>query len=201
MTTPFQKADGEIIERNAGTPQGGVISPVLANLFLHYAFDDYMTKEFSNIPWVRYADDGVTHCSSLKQAKYLKKKLIERFQVFGLELNIEKTKIICCKDDDRKGEYSTTSFDFLGYTLRPRGSKNKYGKYFLNFLPAISDKAKKSIRKEVRSWKLQLKVDKSLEDISNMFNRKIQGWINYYGHFYRSEMNGVLRYINEKLNN
>lgn len=151
LRTPFQKADGEIIERSAGTPQGGVISPVLANLFLHYAFDDYMTKEFPNVPWVRYADDGVTHCSSLKQAKYLKRKLVERFRLFGLELNIKKTKIVYCKDEDRKEDYPTTSFDFLGYTFCPRGSKNKYGKFFLNFLPAISDKAKKAIRKEVRS--------------------------------------------------
>lgn len=200
LITPFQKEDGEMIERNAGTPQGGVISPVLANLFLHYTFDDYMTKEFPSIPWVRYADDGVAHCTSLKQANYLQRKLIERFRLFGLELNLEKTKIVYCKDDDRRGNYPITSFDFLGYTFRSRGSKNKYGKYFLNFLPAISDKAKKAIRKEVRSWKLQLKNDKSIEDISHMFNKKIQGWINYYGHFYRSEMYGVLRYINKRLN-
>ncbi|WP_249029613.1 group II intron reverse transcriptase/maturase [Tannockella kyphosi] len=199
LTTPFQKEDGTKIERRSGTPQGGVISPVLANLFLHYTFDEYMTKQFPNIPWVRYADDGVTHCVSLKQAQYLLKKLEERFQLLGLELNLEKTKIVYCKDDDRKEEYPNVSFDFLGYTFRARGSKNKYGKYFVNFLPAISDKAKKAIRKEVRSWKIQFKVDKSLEDIANMFNKKIQGWINYYGHFYKSEMYDVLRYINRRL--
>lgn len=199
LVAPFQKEDGSKIERKAGTPQGGVISPVLANLFLHYAFDDFMGKEFPNIPWARYADDGITHCTTLKQAKYLQRRLIERFQLFGLELNVEKTKIVYCKDEDRKSEYSATSFDFLGYTFRSRGSKNKYGKYFLNFLPAISDKDKKAIRKEVRKWKVQHKVDKSLEDISYMFNKKIQGWINYYGHFYKSEMYSVLRYINKRL--
>lgn len=199
LKTPFQMEDETLVERTAGTPQGGGISPVLANLFLHYTFDDFMTKEFPTIPWARYADDGIAHCASLKQAKYLQRRLEERFQLFGLELNLEKTKIVYCKDDDRKGNYPNISFDFLGYTFRPRHSKNKYGKFFTNFLPAISDKAKKAIRKEVRSWRLQLKADKALEDISNMFNKKIQGWINYYGHFYKSEMYSVLRYINSCL--
>lgn len=196
LTAPFQMEDGEIIPRTSGTPQGGVISPVLANLFLHYTFDDFMVRQFPTIPWERYADDGVTHCTSLKQAKYLQRKLEERFKQCGLELNLEKTKIVYCKDDDRKGNYSNISFDFLGYTFRPRHSNSKYGKFFTNFLPAISEKAKKAIRKEVRGWRLQLKVDKDLWDISKMFNKKIQGWINYYSHFYKSEMYGVLRYIN-----
>lgn len=199
LKTPFQMEDETLVERTAGTPQGGVISPVLANLFLHYTFDDFMTKEFPTIPWARYADDGIAHCASLKQAKYLQRRLEERFQLFGLELNLEKTKIVYCKDDDRKENYPNISFDFLGYTFRQRHSKNKYGKFFTNFLPAISDKAKKAIRNEVRSWRLQFKADKALEDISNMFNKKIQGWINYYGHFYKSEMYSVLRYINSCL--
>ncbi len=111
-------------------------------------------------------------------------------------MNLDKTKIVYCKDKSRKGNHEHTSFDFLGYTFRPRQAKNKYGKFFTNFFPAISEKAKKSIRKEVRSWKLQLKPDKNLWDIANMFNRKIQGWINYYTHFYKSEIYDVLRYIN-----
>lgn len=196
LTAPFQKEDGTLEPRMAGTPQGGVISPVLANLFLHYTFDKFMEKEFPNVPWARYADDGVTHCGSLKQAKYLLKRLCERFKQCGLELNLEKTRIVYCKDEDRKGDHPDTAFDFLGYTFRPRGAKNKRGKYFTNFLPAMSDKAKKAIREEVCSWKLQLKNDKSLTDIANMFNSKIQGWINYYSHFYKSEIYKVLRYIN-----
>ena len=196
LEAPFQMEEGTIVPRTSGTPQGGVISPVLANLFLHYAFDDFMSKEFPTIPWARYADDGVTHCVSLKQAQYLQHKLQERFAKFGLELNLEKTKIVYCKDEDRTGNHEYTSFDFLGYTFRPRHAKNKYGKFFTNFLPAIGEKAKKSIRKEVRNWKLQLKPDKDLWDLSNMFNRKIQGWINYYTHFYKSEIYDVLRYIN-----
>ena len=199
LVAPFQYEDGTIVTRTAGTPQGGVISPVLSNLFLHYVFDDFMTKEFPSIPWARYADDGVTHCVSLKQAKYLQRRLEERFKKYGLELNLEKTRIVYCKDDDRKGTYENTSFDFLGYTFRPRHAKSKYGKYFTSFLPAVSKKAQKAIRKEVKRWRLQLKNDKSIVDIANMFNKKIQGWINYYSHFYKTELYKVLRYINSCL--
>ena len=199
LTASFKMGNGELVPRNSGTPQGGVISSVLANLFLHYVFDDFMTKEFKTIPWARYADDGITHCVSLKQAKYLQGRLQERFEEYGLQLNLDKTKIVYCKDDGRKGSYKNISFDFLGYTFKPRGAKSKYGKYFTSFLPAMADKAKKSIRIQVRSWKLQLKVDKDLWDISDMFNKKIQGWINYYTHFYKTEMYAVLRYINNAL--
>lgn len=199
LKTPFQMQDGTLQERTSGTPQGGVISPVLANLFLHYAFDNFMKLNFSTIPFERYADDGVAHCVSLKQAEYLIKVLDKRFKQCGLELNLDKTKIVYCKDSDRQLEYDNISFDFLGYTFRPRGSKNKRDKIFLNFLPAISDKAQKAIRKEIRSWKLQLKVDKNIVDIANIFNNKIQGWINYYSHYYKSELYETLKYINKCL--
>lgn len=199
LKTPFKMQDGTIVERIAGTPQGGVISPVLANLFLHYVFDDFMSKEFPNISWVRYADDGALNCVSIKQAKYIIKVLDKRFKTFGLELNLDKTKIVYCKDEDRTGNYENVSFDFLGYTFKPREAKNKYGKMFRNFLPAISDKAQKEIIEEIRNWKLQLKSDKTINDIANMFNSKIQGWINYYTHYYKSGINDVLRYINRCL--
>ena len=199
LKTPFEMKDGTIVERTAGTPQGGVISPVLANLFLHYVFDDFMSKEFPNIPWVRYADDGALNCVSLKQAKYIIKVLDKRFKMFGLELNLTKTKIVYCKDDDRKGNYDNISFDFLGYTFKPRHAKNKYGNFFTSFLPAMSGKAQKAVRKEIRSWKLQLKPDKTLEDIANMFNSKIQGWINYYSRYYKSEVVYTLNYLNRCL--
>ena len=199
LKAPFQMNDGTIIERTSGTPQGGVISPLLANLFLHYAFDDYMVKEFPSIQWARYADDGIAHCVSLKQAKYLLRRLQERFAKCGLEMNLEKTKIIYCKDDDRKGDYENASFDFLGYTFRPRRAKNKYGKYFISFLPAISEKAKNAIREKVRSWKLQLKPGMDLQGIANSVNSQIQGWLNHYTYFYKSEIYGVMRYINSCL--
>lgn len=199
LKTPFQMQDGTIQERRSGTPQGGVISPVLANLFLHYAFDNFMKQQFPTIPFERYADDGVAHCVSLKQAQYVIKVLDKRFKQCGLELNLDKTKIVYCKDSNRKSSYENIAFDFLGYTFKPRGAKNKRGEVYTCFLPAIADKAKKNIRKEIRSWKIQLKSDKSLVDLSLMFNSKIQGWINYYSHFYGSEVNDILEYFNDRL--
>ena len=127
------------------------------------------------------------------------KVLDKRFKKFGLELNLEKTKIVYCKDDNRKEDYENTKFDFLGYTFKPRTAMNKNNKLFTSFTPAISDKAQKEIIKEIRNWKLQLKVDKSINDIANMFNSKIQGWINYYSHYYKSGMHDALSYINKCL--
>ncbi|NDV95478.1 group II intron reverse transcriptase/maturase [Dysgonomonas sp. 521] len=199
LTTPFQLEDGTLQERSSGTPQGGVISPVLANLFLHYAFDSFMAKEYPAAWWERYADDGVLHCKTYQQAKYMKSVLQERFHLFGLELNETKTRIVYCKDADRVEEHPDISFDFLGYTFRPRLAKNKHGKIFLNYLPAISDKAIKALKEEVRSWRLQLKVTKSLNDLANMFNSRIQGWISYYGHYYKSKLIYTLRYVNQCL--
>jgi group II intron reverse transcriptase/maturase len=200
LTAPFELGDGSLLERTSGTPQGGVISPVLANLFLHYVFDKFMENEFKTIPWARYADDAVAHCTTQKQAKYLLVRLEERFGQYGLELNLEKTKIVYCKSSSRTLEYPNISFDFLGYTFRPRLSKSKKnGTFFVGFLPAIADKSKKAIRKEIRRWKLQLKTDKDLVALSKLVNSKIQGWINYYKHFYKSELHEILRYINNAI--
>ena len=196
LKTPFKMQDGTIVERTTGTPQGGVISPVLANLFMHYAFDDFMSKEYSTIQWVRYADDGVLNCVSLKQAKYIIKVLDKRFRTFGLELNLEKTKIVYCKDEHRKDNYENIAFDFVGYTFRTRSAIDKKGIRFSSFLPSMSDKAQKAIREEIRSWRIQLRVNKSLKDIANMLNCKIQGWINYYSHYYKAGINKILEYIN-----
>lgn len=196
LKTPFKMQDGTIVDRTAGTPQGGVISPVLANLFLHYVFDDFMSKEFPNIQWVRYADDGALNCVSLKQAKYIIKVLDKRFKKFGLELNLAKTRIVYCKDGDRNGNYENTSFDFLGFTFRGRQVRDKEGRNFTGFLPAISNKAQKDIRRTVRDMRLQGKVSISLKDIARILNPKIQGWINYYGRYYKSGMYKTLRYIN-----
>ena len=175
----------------------GVISPVLANLFMHYVFDDYMSKEFPSIPWVRYADDGALNCSSIHQAKYIIKVLDKRFKMFGLELNLDKTKIVYCRDSNRNNNYEQIQFDFLGFTFKPRKAKGKNGEMFTSFLPGISNKAQKSIREEARNWRLQLKVDRSIKDIAEQYNPKIQGWINYYSHFYKEELCYVLAYINK----
>jgi RNA-directed DNA polymerase len=199
LTAPFQKNDGERVARTSGTPQGGVISPVLANLFLHYVFDMWMKKNRPQNPWARYADDGIVHCRSEKEAQELVKQLGTRFQECGLELHPTKTRIVYCKDDDRAGEYSNEKFDFLGYTFRPRLAKNRYGKFFVSFLPAVSDKAAKSMRQSIHDWRMHLKPDKSIEDLSRMFNPIIRGWINYYGNFYPSWLYRVMRYLNRAL--
>jgi RNA-directed DNA polymerase len=138
-----------------------------------------MDRNAPQLPWVRYADDGLVHCRSQKEAEKLLQRLKERFAECGLELHPDKTRIVYCKDDDRKGPYGETSFDFLGYTFRPRRAKNKYGKYFVNFLPAISDESAKELRSEIHDWRMHLKSDKSIEDLSRMFNPIIRGWINY----------------------
>jgi RNA-directed DNA polymerase len=199
LKTPFQTEDGKLIERKSGTPQGGVISPVLSNLFLHYVFDKWMERNRPQNPWARYADDGVAHCRSLAEAEELLKQLNLRFAECGLEPHPDKTRIVYCKDEDRQGKYPETKFDFLGYTFRPRRSKNRYGKFFINFTPGVSRKAAKAMRQTIRGWRLHLKPDKSIEDISRMFNPVIRGWINYYGRFYKSELYSVLRHLNRAL--
>jgi len=199
LKVPFQMKDGTLKQRASGAPQGGVISPVLANLFLHYVFDDFMEKEFPTIQWARYADDGIAHCTTEKQAKYLLTRLQERFEKCGLEINLDKTKIIYCKDSNRKGTYKNISFNFLGYSFKPRKAKTKDGRFFISFLPAISEKASKNIRGKVRNWRLQSKVGKDLQYIAAMYNKEIQGWINHYTHFYKSEAYRVLQYLNQCL--
>lgn len=201
LKAPVQDGDtGELRERNLGTPQGGVVSPLLANLFLHYVFDDWMRRNHPDTPFARYADDGVVHCRSHGEAQELLERLKERFRACGLELHPEKTKLVYCKDDDRQGRYTHEKFDFLGYTFRARRSKNWRGKYFVNFSPGMSAQAATRVRQEIRSWKLPLRSDKSLADLARMFNAKIQGWINYYGRFYKSELNlKVFVHLNRKL--
>jgi RNA-directed DNA polymerase len=200
LKAPFQMQDGRIIERITGTPQGGVISPVLANLFLHYAFDMWMKRNHPQNPWARYADDGVVHCRTREEAEELLERLHKRFGECALALHPDKTRIVYCKDDDRRGEFpNETKFDFLGYTFRPRRSKNRYGKFFINFTPAVSNKACKAMRQTIRHWYLQLKPDKDLLDISRMFNPVLRGWINYYGRFYKSAMYSVMGHMNRAL--
>lgn len=199
LKAPVQLPDGTVQQRTKGTPQGGVISPLLANLFLHYTFDLWMQRNYPHIPFERYADDGICHCRTRGQAEHLLAALRKRFAECGLELHPEKTRIVHCKDDDRKGNYPETSFDFLGYTFRPRRSKNRWGKYFINFSPAVSNKAGKAIRQEVRSWNLPVRSDKALEDLARMFNAAIRGWVNYYGAYYPSALHPTLRHIDRKL--
>jgi RNA-directed DNA polymerase len=196
LKAPLQNKDGSLIMRDRGTPQGGVVSPILANLFLHYAFDAWVRREIPTVLFCRYADDGVLHCRSQRQAEYVLKKIAQRFLDCGLEIHPEKSGIIYCKDKNLKVEYERISFDFLGYTFRPRRCVNKQGVVHPNFLPAISRASKKAIIQEIRKWHIQLKNDKSLLDLSKMFNAVLRGWYNYYGRFYASAMNPIWRHFN-----
>lgn len=199
LTAPLVDAEGNVMERTKGTPQGGVISPVLANLFLHYTFDRWLSQHFPSIAWCRYADDGLLHCSSLKQARFLLSKLRDRFGECGLELHPEKTKIIYCKDQRRTENHEHTSFDFLGFTFQKRIVKGRSGELFLGFNPGISNSSLKAIIQKVRTWKIGQRTDLSVLDIAKFVNPYLRGWWNYYGSYYRSLLYRVSRYINQRL--
>ena len=196
LKAPVQLSDGQLEKRDRGTPQGGVISPLLANLYLHYAFDLWMKRQYPNVPFERYADDIVIHLKDEESAERLQGHLKSRLRECKLELHPEKTKIVYCKDADRTEEYPCTSFDFLGYEFRPRGSKSKYGKLFCNFLPGASQSALKKMRKTVWAWRLKWCTEKSLEDLSRMFNPIIRGWVQYYGKYYPSALFQLSTQIN-----
>jgi RNA-directed DNA polymerase len=199
LKAPLQQQDGTLVTRDRGTPQGSAISPLLANLFLHYAFDAWMAREFPAISFERYCDDAVVHCTSEQQARQVRDAIADRLAQLGLEVHPDKTRIVYCKDADRRGEHANTSFTFLGYTFRPRLAKNRWGKHFVSFLPAVSIDAVKAMSQEVRSWHLARRSNKALDDLARMFNSIVQGWINYYGRFYKSELLYFLRRLNRHL--
>jgi RNA-directed DNA polymerase len=200
LTAPLQQAEGALVERTKGTPQGGVISPVLANLFLHYAFDVWMTRTFRGVPWCRYADDGLVHCKTEEQALAIRAALQARLAECGLELHPDKTHIVYCKDANRTGEYSNTKFDFLGYTFRGRGAKQRStNALFLSFLPAVSGQALKAMRRETRRQNFRNRSDLSLADISRLYNPVLRGWAAYYGRFYPSALAPTFRHFNKVL--
>ena len=199
LKTPLQQEDGSLVPRDRGSPQGSAISPLLANIFLHYAFDAWMARAYPGVRFERYCNDIVVHCASEQQARDIRDALAARLAECGLELNEAKTAIVYCKDADRKGSHEHYRFDFLGYTFRPRLSKSRFGKHFVNFSPAVSDEAGKRMRREIRRWRLHLRADKTLTDLARMFNTVIQGWINYYGRFYKSRLYPTFRHLNEIL--
>jgi RNA-directed DNA polymerase len=200
LQAPLQQQDGTLVERDRGTPQGSAVSPVLANLFLHYAFDAWMRRTFPSVPFERYADDVIAHCASLAQAEQVLEAIRQRLAACGLVLHPDKTRIVYCKDGDRSGSHEHESFDFLGYTFRARRAKSKDGRFFISFLPAVSDTAAKAVRQQIRRWRLHLWTSNGLRDIAAFVNPIVRGWINYYGRFYRSRLvSTVLRQINEYL--
>lgn len=199
LTAPVELADNQIQERTKGTPQGGVISPLLANLFLHYAFDVWMKRSHPNNLFARYADDIIVHCKTLKEANLLKSAIEQRLKDCKLEAHPEKTKIVYCQDANCKIKFSETQFDFLGYTFQPRQVKSKEGRYFVSFSPAISKKAANSIKKKMREWKLQVKCHRTIDEIAQWINPVLRGWINYYGKFRKTALNRIFALLNVRL--
>ncbi len=200
LTAPLQQADGTLVARDRGTPQGSAISPVLANLYLHYALDVWMRREFPSVPFERYADDAIVHCISQAQAEQVRDAIAARLAECGLELHPDKTRIVYCKQSGRRGFHEHESFDFLGYTFRPRKAINKTGQVFVSFSPAVSIHAAKAMRQQIRSWRLHHRTSQSLEELARAVNPVVRGWINYYGRFHRSTLSKVvLHHLNEYL--
>jgi len=200
LEAPIVDESGNVRYREGkGTPQGGVISPLLANLFLHYVFDMWMEKYHPASPFVRYADDLVIHCSMKWQADQLLEAVKARFLECGLEVHETKTKIAYCKNSKRRNQYPVMQFDFLGYTFKPRTTMNKEGVKFLSFSCAMSQKKMSKITKEIRLSKLHRKTERSLTEIANHYNSKIRGWINYYGKFRWYDMKRLFRCFNARL--
>lgn len=199
LQAPVCMPDGSLVERKQGTPQGAVISPLLANLFLHEAFDGWMAEQHPDIPFERYADDIICHCVSEEQARALNEALAQRVAQWGLALHPHKTKIVYCKDANRRGSYPEQRFDFLGYTFRPRSSKNRTGKLFVSFAPAVSEKAANAMRQRMRRWRLHHRNDLSLEDLARWTRPMVMGWVRYYGRFHASALRRALRTLDDFL--
>jgi RNA-directed DNA polymerase len=199
LAAPLKMPDGTVLERECGTPQGAPVSPVLANLFLHYAFDVWMAREFPTVPFERYADDAVVHCVTERQARQVLAALSDRMAEVGLRLHPAKTRIVYCKDGLRRGSYEHTSFTFLGFTFRQRQMRDRNGRIRWSFRPAVSNDALKRLGEEVRSWRLHRRVDLTVEELAKRINPIVAGWMQYYGRFYRSALYPLLMRINAYL--
>lgn len=197
LKAPIQFKDGMLQERTKGTPQGGVISPLLSNLFLHYAIDEWFVRNHSKVEWARYADDGVIHCQTEQEAEMLLAELSKRLSECDLEIHQDKTKIVYCGNQNIK---KNRSFTFLGYTFCLRRAYSaRTGKVFTSFIPAIGKEKQKEIRQEIRKDNIRARTDLSLQQIAEWYNPKLRGWQNYYGKFYPSKMNRIWAYFNKAL--
>ena len=199
LTASAVSPDGQPVQSTKGVPQGSVVGPVLMNLFMTYAFDEWMKREHPNNPFSRYADDAVAHCRSEAEAKKLLAAIEERLKECKLEMHPEKSGIVYCKDSARRKDYPKVSFTFLGYEFRPRSAKSRDGKTWTGFLPAISASAKKRIRQAIREWNLPRQTSVSLNELARRYNHHIRGWMNYYSHFYKSALYRLYDHIDQKL--
>jgi len=195
LAAPLQHPDGTLEQRTKGTPQGSAVSPILANLFMHYAFDLWMARTYPDCPFERYADDAVVHCVSKRQAETVLAGIAARMGEVGLRLHPDKTKIVYCKDSNRPGQHEHTSFTFLGFAFRPRGARRRDGVRFTSFLPAISPEALKAKGATLRTLRIHRRSDLSLDDLARWLNPIVAGWMNYYGRFYRSALYPLLRRV------
>lgn len=197
LNAPVQHEDGTLTARQAGTPQGGVVSPLLANIFLHLAFDAWVERRFPQVSFERYADDILVHCRTREEAERVRQAVQERLARCKLEVHPSKTKIVYCKDSHRRASNPEESFEFLSFTFRSRRARNRRGEYFVSFSPAMSRRAAKRIRQEMRrSWRLPRRTDKDLADLAHMFNPVIRGWIGYFGRYHKSALYPVFRHLN-----
>lgn len=200
LKAPILMPNGKVVERKAGTPQGGVISPVLANLFMHYAFDIWMERNFPENPWARFADDGVIHCKRKDEAEEILNNLKDRLKECNLEIHPEKTRIVYCRSDRNNVESKQKheSFDFLGYTFRKRFARSRTGHFFNGFNPAVSKSSSKRFRKKIKEIRINNKIG-TIYGLAEELNTVIRGWANYFTKFYSSEARKSLEYVNHSL--
>ena len=199
LEAPMQRPDGTLEKRESGSPQGSAISPLLANLLMHYAFDLWMSRTFPGVPFERYCDDVVVHCTNQRQAEVVRDAIAERLKECRLELHPVKTRIVYCKDANRRGSHEHVAFTFLGYEFRARRARGRQGRHFDGFTPAISLAASKAVRQTMRGWHLNRCSGKTLGDLAQMVNPIVRGWLNYYGRYYKAELNQTLQPLNEHL--
>jgi RNA-directed DNA polymerase len=199
LAAPLQMPDGTLTERDKGTPQGSAVSPILANLFMHFAFDRWLTRNHPGVAFERYADDAVVHCRTQRQAEAVLAGIATRMEEVGLKLHPDKTRIVYCKDGSRRGSHEHTAFTFLGFTFRAREAKRKDGRYFSSFLPAMSTEALRATGVELRSMRIHRRTTMSLNELARWLNPIVAGWMNYYGRFYRSKLTPLLQRVNAYL--
>jgi group II intron reverse transcriptase/maturase len=196
LGAPMAGRDSELEQRTVGTPQGGLVSPVLANLFLHYAFDQWMASRFASVEWARYVDDAVVHCDSRRQAEYVLAQIVARFAEVGLKVNLDKTRIVYCKDAKRRGQAGHTSFVFLGYEFRARAAKGRRDEVFASFLPAVSHEALKRMGRQLRSMRIHHRVGLPLGGLVRWLRPILNGWLVYYGRYYPSALAAFAARVN-----
>lgn len=199
MKVPSVTADGQLQLRDKGIPQGGVVSPLLMNLFMHWAFDKWMRRCFVDLPFARFADDAVVHCRSESEARRVLTAIDERLKECKLRMHPLKSAVVYCKDSNRKAVYEKIQFTFLGYTFRPRKAENSSGELFTSFVPAVSRAALLSMRRRMRAWMLHKLTWTHLQELACRYNPVLRGWLNYYGYFHRSALRWLFEQFDRKL--